>query len=138
MIKAELFLGNDGGETWINHLLKWVCDQRICFEVCLTSNLQTMPGLSLADHAVKRMFEQSVGVTICTDNRLMSRCTTTSELRKAIDAFRLTPKQVRDLVVNGFKRSFYPGAYDERRAYVRKVTEFYDRLVNEHGTGVSP
>jgi adenosine deaminase len=132
MVKAEQFLGKDGGASFVGNLVKYVCDRRICFEVCLTSNLQTMPGLEIADHAVRKMFDNSVSVTICTDNRLVSRTSTVDELKRAIDAFELTPAQVRDMIINGFKRSFYPGPYDERRAYVRRVIDFYDRTIAEH------
>merc|ERR1712232_1058151 len=90
MVKAESHLGNDGGQAFVQDLVKWV-----------------------------------------------SRTTTVIELRKAIENFQLSPKQVRDLIINGFKRSFYPGPYEERRAYVRKVTDFYDRMVLEHGIGPS-
>lgn len=138
MIQSDEHKRSDGGEGFVNDLVKWVCDKRICFEVCPTSNLQTMPGLTLDEHALKTMLEHSVGVTICTDNRLVSRTTTVAELHKVIDAFHLSPKQVRDIVINGFKRSFYPGPYNERRAYVRKVTDFYDRVVREHQSETPP
>jgi len=37
------------------------------------------------------------------------------------------------VVLHGFKRSFFPGSYLEKRAYVRKVIDYYDRVVAEHG-----
>ena len=33
----------------------------------------------------------------------------------------------------GFKRSFFPGSYLEKRAYVRRTIDFTDRLLAEAG-----
>eukprot|EP00929_Paragymnodinium_shiwhaense_P117653 TRINITY_DN8854_c0_g1_i1.p1 TRINITY_DN8854_c0_g1~~TRINITY_DN8854_c0_g1_i1.p1 ORF type:complete len:446 (+),score=82.40 TRINITY_DN8854_c0_g1_i1:102-1439(+) len=132
MITSEKTLGKDKGEAFMGNLLKWVSDRRICFEVCLTSNLQTMPGLKLEDHAFQKMVNSGVAVALCTDNRLVSRTSCTEELQKAIETFQMKPKQVRDVIISGFKRSFYPGPYEERRAYVRKVTDYYDRMIAKY------
>jgi adenosine deaminase len=37
------------------------------------------------------------------------------------------------MVLHGFKRSFFPGSYKEKRSYVRQVIDFYDRTAAEHG-----
>ena len=36
-----------------------------------------------------------------------------------------------------FKRSFYPGSYREKRAYVRGVIDYYDRVAAAHGVPAS-
>merc|ERR1712093_555446 len=93
-----------------------------------------MPELKvMKDHPFARMLKTNLCVTLNTDNRLVSNTTTVAELKKGIEAFRLSPKQLRDIVITGFKRSFYPGPYEERRAYVRKVMDYYDHLAKEHG-----
>ena len=53
-------------DAYIQRLTKYICDKRICLEVCLTSNMGTMPELAMADHAVKQMFEHGVSVTLNT------------------------------------------------------------------------
>jgi len=123
---------------YVHNLVRWVSDLRITMEVCLTSNLNTMPGLELKDHPIRKMLDSKVSVTLCTDNRLVSNTTTVKELQKGIDTFELTPKQLRETVITGFKRSFYPGPYTERRAYVRQVMDFYDQLLQEHGMPAIP
>ena len=40
---------------------------------------------------------------------------------------------MRDILIYGFKRSFFPGTYLEKRAYVRKVIDFADRLLEQAG-----
>ena len=47
-------------------------------------------------------------VSICTDNRLMSDTTVTKEYMLAVTAFDLTAKTLKDIVIGGFKRSFFP------------------------------
>ena len=55
------------------------------------------------------------------------------ELKKAAYTFDLTAKQLRELVITGFKRSFFPGDYPTRRKYVRQVIDFYDSICRKHG-----
>ena len=120
------------GQLYIDRLVKYVCDRRICMEVCLTSNLDTMPQLKISNHAFNQMLLHNCSVTLNTDNRLMSNTTTIKELKLAIDTFQLTPKKVRQIVIDGFKRSFYHGSYSERRAYVRQAIDYYDSVAAKY------
>jgi adenosine deaminase len=117
---------------YIRQLVKYVCDRRINVEVCLTSNLGTMPQLELKDHALGKMLAHGVSVSLNTDNRLMSNTSMVEEIRKAVDTFAISPAQLRVLIMNGFKRSFYAGSYQERRQYVRQVGRYYDHLLKKH------
>lgn len=120
-------------DVYVQRLVKHVCDRRIAFEVCLTSNLDTMPTLTIDQHAFKDMLANNVSITLNTDNRLMSNTTTIKELKLAIETFKLTNKQLKEIVICGFKRSFYHGSYADRRAYVRKVMNYYDEVAAKHG-----
>ena len=42
----------------------------------------------------------------------------------------LTEREVRDGLIYGFKRSFFPGTYLEKRTYVRQVIDFADRVLS--------
>ena len=121
-----------GREDFVRKLVKVVCDRRMACEVCLTSNLGTMPGLKLKDHAMAKMLEHSVCITIATDNRLVSDTNMAIELHKATETFMLTPKQLREIVINGFKRSFFHGPYIQKRKYIRSAMDFYDNLAKEY------
>jgi adenosine deaminase len=79
------------------------------------------------------MVRERLSTTLCTDNRLISRTTVTDEWVKAVDAFGLSASDVRDQVVYGFKRSFFPGPYREKRAFVRAILDHRDRVFAEHG-----
>jgi adenosine deaminase len=121
-------------ERYVRQLAQYIADRRITLEVCVTSNLQTMPELqTVAQHPLGRMIEERLSVTLCTDNRLMSSTTVSRELRLAVDAFPIAPGVLRNLILHGFKRSFFPGSYREKRAYVRQVIDCYDRIAAEHG-----
>ena len=119
---------------YVRRLTEYIADRRVSLEVCITSNLQTMPELRrVEDHPLGRMVKDRLSVTLCTDNRLMSRTTVTRELKLASDAFKFTPSELRNIVLHGFKRSFFPGSYREKRAYVRHVIDWYDRVAEQHG-----
>ena len=60
---------------------------------------------------------------------------TASDGEKAVEAFKLEPRQLKDLLVYGFKRSFFPGAYLEKRAYIRQVLDYRDAVFARHGVG---
>lgn len=94
-------------------LLEFVRDHRIPLEMCLTSNVQTQAVESFTSHPLQKYLEQGLRVTINTDNRTVSNTTLTEEYSRAVDTFQLSLKDIRKLVINGFKSSFLP--FDEKR-----------------------
>ena len=44
----------------------------------------------------------------------------------------MLPRRLAQVVITGFKRSFFPGSYLERRAYVRKAMDYYDMIAAQH------
>ena len=125
---------DDDPQRYVRKLSEYIADRRVTMEVCVTSNMQTMPNLRrVQDHPLGRMVQDRLSVTLCTDNRLVSRTTVTKELSLVTEAFNLKPGELRNMILHGFKRSFYPGSYKEKRAYVRQVIDFYDRVAAKHG-----
>ena len=121
-------------KAYIRNLVNYIAENRTTIEVCLTSNLQTSPALKrIGDHSLKKMLDNRLSVTLCTDNRLVSHTTVTRELELALAAFDIPPDQLKDIIVYGFKRSFCHLPYPEKRKYVRCVIEYYERLEREHG-----
>ncbi len=121
-------------ENYVNSLVQYIADRRITVEVCLSSNFQTTPSMeSLSDHPFRYMLDGRLSVAFCTDNRLVSRTSVCLEIQKAVNAFNITPIELGDLLVYGFKRSFFPGPYLEKRAYVRNVIDFRDAVLKRHG-----
>ena len=115
-------------------LKEYIADRRVLIEVCVTSNLQTMPHMRrVEDHPLGRMIQERISVSLCTDNRLVSRTTISEEVRKVVHAFDLSPAELHRLTLHGFKRSFFPGSYKDKRAYVRQIINYYDRVAKKHG-----
>jgi len=121
-------------QGYVDRLVQYIADRRITVEVCLTSNLQTIPAMkSLRDHPFGKMRRSRLSVTLCTDNRLVSRTTVSREIGLSVKAFGLIPKELGDILVYGFKRSFYPGPYLEKREYVRHIIDYRDEVFRRHG-----
>lgn len=119
-------------EEYVKRLIRYIGDSRTTIEVCITSNMQTMPSLSdVKDHAFGKMLQEKLSATLCTDNRLVSHTTVSKEIGLAVEAFDMGLKELRNTIIYGFKRSFFPGEYTERRAYVRKIIDYYDKHI-EH------
>jgi adenosine deaminase len=116
-------------QAYVENLAQYIGDRRITMEVCLTSNMQTIPEFKeLKDHSFGKMREYGLSVTLCTDNRLVSSTTVTNEILKAVETFDIAPKELKNLIAYGFKRSFYPGTYLEKRNYVRRVLDAFEAV----------
>lgn len=123
-------------EAYIRQLINYIADNRTTIEVCLTSNLQTAPDLTqVKDHSLGKMLDNKLSVSFCTDNRLVSHTTVTDEIQLAIDNFDITPKMLKNIIIYGYKRSFSYKPYPEKREYVRRVIDYYERLEHEYGIG---
>lgn len=125
MIKDESITDK---EAFVHALEEYVAAHRITMEVCVTSNLQTLPEFeSIKDHPLQRMIDSNLSVSICTDNRLVSNTTVTKELEMVVNALTVTPAQFRNIVAAGFKGSFFAGGYKKKRAYVRLMMGLYEK-----------
>ncbi len=122
-------------EGYVTALAEYIADRRITIEVCITSNLQTNPEIGdVHHHALRHMLDRKLSATICTDNRLVSHTTVSDELRLAVETFGMTRNQLRQTLIHGFKRSFFPGSYLEKRTYVRQVIDYCDRVLDGAAT----
>jgi adenosine deaminase len=100
-------------------LMRYVNDHRIPLEVCLSSNVQTRVAKTAATHPFGDYFRRGLRVTLNTDNRLMSATTVSQEIALAVKAFRLSPYEVKRIIINGFKSSFIP--YPQKAQLLRRV-----------------
>jgi adenosine deaminase len=110
-------------------LMRYVNDHRIPLEVCLSSNVQTRAARSVREHPFGFYFRHGLRVTLNTDNRLMSATTVTQELMLAARAFRLSPYEIKRILINGFKSAFLP--YAQKARLLREVTLEIDRVFME-------
>ena len=107
-------------------LLRYVRDHRVPLEMCLSSNVQTRVARSLKVHPFGQYFRMGLRVTLNTDNRLMSATTSSQEIDLAARAFRLSPYEIKRIVINGFKSAFMP--YPQKARMLREVNLEIDRV----------
>ena len=118
---------------YVKCLVDYIASRRITLEVCPTSNLQTIPDIaSVADHPLRKMLDANLSVSICTDNRLMYRTSVTRELALVCEHLPITPARLRNIILAGFKGSFFHGPYSEKRAWVRLVINRYEALEKQY------
>jgi len=121
--------------AYVKSLTQYIADRRITLEVCLTSNMQTIPALKdLADHSMGKQRAARISVSICTDNRTVSRTTVTDELLLAAEHLDFSMKDLRAVILHGFKRASYPGTYLSKRAYVRQVLDYFAEVERRFDT----
>ncbi len=117
-------------QRYTDDLVSFIADRRVTIEVCLSSNMQTAPNLhNLANHPFRKMIDNRLSCTICTDNRTVSNTTVTDEIFKAVQTFNLTARQLKNIVAYGFKRSFFPHSYKEKRAYIKVCLDYFEKVM---------
>ena len=122
--------------AYIENLVNYIAENRTTIEVCLTSNMQTSPALKAVDeHSLRQMLGHKLSLTFCTDNRLVSHTSVTRELTLALENFSIPPDQLKDIIIYGFKRSFYYHPYSMKRKWVRNVIDYYEKVEKQHGVG---
>ena len=120
-------------KQYVEDLAAYIANERIGVEVCITSNLQTLPFIKeVSNHPVKQMIKNGLSVSICTDNRLVSNTTVTKELELLCSNISLTKRELRNIVIAGFKGSFFHGPYNNKRKFIRAVVQKYNKLENEY------
>ena len=89
-------------------LVEELSRRQIPVEICMTSNLRTGVCSALAEHPVRRYFDQGIMVTLNSDDPAMFGTTLAGEYQLAQDAFGFTDEHLRELARNSFEASFLP------------------------------
>jgi len=120
-------------KKYVEDLANYLASQRIGVEVCVTSNLQTIPSLkSLDRHPIRQMIDHGLSVSICTDNRLISNTTVSREVELVCKHAKVSRVELKRLIVAGFKGAFFHGTFAEKRGFVKAVAARYDKIAAEH------
>jgi adenosine deaminase len=107
------------GTARLGTLAAYVRDTRVPLEMCPSSNVHTGAAASIAAHPIDVLKRLRFRVTVNTDNRLMSNCTMTSEMRVLCDTFGYGLDDVEWFSVNAMKSAFWP--FDDRLRIIEKV-----------------
>jgi adenosine deaminase len=110
-------------------LMAYVNDHRIPLEVCLSSNVQTRAVRSIREHPFHFYFKHGLRLTLNTDSRLISGTTLSQEMALAVRAFRLSPYEVKRIIINGFKSAFLP--YSQKARVLREINLEIDKIFME-------
>ena len=101
-------------------LLHYVVDHRIPLECCPSSNVQTGAVRSLESHPIRLYYNLGSRITVNTDNRLITDTTVSKELYLLHTRLGFGLRDIKQLILNGFKSAFLP--YHEKRRYLEKIS----------------
>lgn len=110
---------DDDGEAHLGRQAAILRDQRVPFEMCPTSNVQTGAVASIAEHPFDLLARLRFRVTVNTDNRLMSDTTMSKEMFRLVEAFGYGWSDLARFTINAMKSAFLP--FDERLAIIDEV-----------------
>ncbi len=123
-------LTNQESDDYVQDIVEWIAENRIALEVCLKSNSQTLPMYrDLSKHPFQMFLDHRIRIALSTDNRAISRVSVTDEYERAVKLFDIDENALRNLCVGGFKASFFPGSYLQKRAYISKVIDYYHKTM---------
>ena len=134
--EIQVDMAAEDRQAYVTNLAQYLGNTRICMEVCISSNLQTIPGIEhdATRHPIVKMLENKLAVTLCTDNCTVSHTNMLKEVTLACNAFDLTARQLKDIMITGFKHAFMPIPYVQKRKYNWKVINYYEKLEKEYLT----
>jgi aminodeoxyfutalosine deaminase len=87
-------------------LIEELAESQVPIEICVTSNLRTGCCAELAQHPVRRYFDQGLMLTLNTDDPAMFRTSLVEEYRLVQETFGFTDEHLRELARNSFEASF--------------------------------
>jgi aminodeoxyfutalosine deaminase len=89
-------------------LIEELAENQVPIEICVTSNLRTGCCAELAQHPVRRYFDQGLMLTINSDDPAMFRTSLAEEYGLIQETFGFTDEHLRELARNSFEASFLP------------------------------
>jgi aminodeoxyfutalosine deaminase len=89
-------------------LIEQLAQRQVPIEICVTSNLKTGCCPELAQHPVRRYFDEGLMLTLATDDPAMFRTSLVEEYRLVQETFGFSDEHLRELARNSFEASFLP------------------------------
>ena len=89
-------------------LIEELAQRQVPIEICLTSNLRTGCCTNVADHPVRKYFDQGLMITLNSDDPSMFGTSLSREYELAQAEFGFSDEHLRELARNAFEASFLP------------------------------
>ena len=89
-------------------LIEELAESQVPIEICVTSNLRTGCCAALAQHPVRRYFDQGLMLTLNSDDPAIFATSLVAEYALVQEAFGFTDEHLRELARNSFEASFLP------------------------------
>ena len=89
-------------------LIEELAGSQVPIEICVTSNLRTGCCAELAQHPVRRYFDQGLMLTLNSDDPAMFHTSLIEEYVLVQETFGFTDEHLRELARNSFEASFLP------------------------------
>jgi aminodeoxyfutalosine deaminase len=89
-------------------LIEELAQRQVPIEICVTSNLRTGCCAELAQHPVRRYFDQGLMLTLNSDDPAMFHASLIEEYALVQETFGFTDEHLRELARNSFEASFLP------------------------------
>ena len=116
---VEDLTADEEGADVLGRVASRVHSEQICLEVCPSSNLQTGIAEDIAHHPVDRLHKAGFALALSSDNRLMSRTSTSREMTRVAETFDWDLDDLEQVVLTGLANGFAPAA--ERDALADEV-----------------
>jgi len=100
-------------------LARYVLDQRMPLEMCLSSNVDTGAAASFEAHPFPLLLRAGFKVFLNTDDRLMSDTEMSKELRIATETYGFTLAEIQKIALNAMKSAFAP--HEKRVEVIREI-----------------
>jgi len=89
-------------------LMEELARRQVPIEICVTSNLRTGCCPGLAQHPVRRYFDEGLMLTLNSDDPAMFHTSLVEEYQLVKEAFAFSDDHLRELARNSFEASFLP------------------------------
>ncbi|MFH1214074.1 MAG: adenosine deaminase [Candidatus Neomarinimicrobiota bacterium] len=120
-------IGHGGRATEDPRLIDYLKSNQIPLAICVTSNLKTKIYHSLADHPVRKLFDDGLLITINSDDPTMFDANLTDEFILLYTDLNFTLAEIRQLMKNAIRASF---ADDRQRSKLTQAHEEFWKQVN--------
>ena len=106
-------------------------EHNITFEVCPTSNIDTKIFKEYKDHAIKKMYDNNLNITINTDNRTVSNIMLTEEYEKLINTFEFSIEDIKNMNITAINSAFISN--NEKDLLKEEYYFKYEEFINNGG-----